>query len=48
MFFVQILLRGINNDTVSDCSKITSCWLVLVLNVVNKSDEKNFAKSGKL
>ena len=48
MFCVQFLLRDIKNDTVPNCSKIVSCWLVLVFNIVDKSFEKSYAKAGKL
>ena len=44
----QFLLRDINHDTVSNCSKIASCWLVLVFNVVDQSFKKRYAKAGKL
>ena len=48
MFCVQLLLRDIKHDTVSNCSKIVSCWLVLVFNVVDKSFKKSYANTGKL
>ena len=37
VFCVKFLLRDVKNDTVSNCSKIASCWLVLVFNIVVKS-----------
>ena len=48
----QFWLRDINHDTVSNCSKIVSCWLGLVFNVVDQSFKKRYAykayKAGKL
>ena len=48
VFSVQFLLRDIKHDTIFVCRKISSCCLVLVFNVVNKSFMKSFAISGKL
>ena len=48
VFFVDFLLRDTKHDAVFNCSKIASCWLVLVFNVVGKSFKKGYAKAGKL